>query len=269
MSTRLARAHHLVWSALRKVRPGSELSYGAAVLGLLSHTGMHAVDQAVYDRWGWYGGDDHNRSGLFPWEEAALAAYFGGRTRVLLVGAGGGREVLALSRRGMRVDGYECNPTLVASAARILAAEGCECTVRPIARDRAPAEGGPYDAAIVGWSAYTLIEGRRRRIELLRGMRARMEAGAPLLLSFFTRRGDEQTIQRIAAIANRVRARLGREPVETGDVLAPNFIHMFTRQEVDEEMSAAGFRLERFQPQGPGRAESGWAVGRALDVPPL
>lgn len=269
MSARLARAHHLVWSALRKVRPGSEQAYGAAVLGLLSHGALHAIDQAVYDRWAWYGGDDHNSSGLFPWEEEALAGHFGGRRRALLVGAGGGREVLALSRRGMRVDGYECNPTLVASAARILAAEACECTVRPIARDQAPAGGGPYDAAIVGWSAYTLIEGRRRRIALLRGMRARMERGAPLLLSFFTRGGDEHAVRRVAAIANRVRARLGREPVETGDALAPNFIHMFTRQEVEDELAAAGFRLERFQPQGPGLAESGWAVGRALDVPPL
>ena len=40
----------------------------------------------------------------------------------MVVGGGGGREVLALRRLGYEVDGFECDPGLVACANELLAA---------------------------------------------------------------------------------------------------------------------------------------------------
>lgn len=263
MSALLARAHHLAWRAANRVSPGAAAVYGGVALGVVSRGGLHAIDQAVYDAWPAYGGDEHNLRGLFPWEETAIGEYFAGARRVRVIGAGGGREVLALWQRGMEVEGYECNPNLRRAAAELLPRHGCDAPVHPIARDAAPADVAPRDGAIVGWSAYTLIAGRERRVELLRGLRRGLPAGAPLLLSFFTRDEGDARALRPARIANLARAIAGRERAEPGDVLAPNFIHRFTRGEVEAEMAAGGFRMQRYEAEGAGRFDSGWAVGRA------
>jgi hypothetical protein len=163
----------------------------------------------------------------------------------------------------MEVEGYECNPNLRQAAAWRLLRHGCDAPVHPIARDAAPADAAPHDGAVVGWSAYTLIAGRERRVELLRGLRRGLPVGAPLLLSFFTRDERDTRILRPARIANVARGITRRQRAEPGDVLAPNFIHRFTRGEVEAEMAAGGFRLARYEPMGPGPFDSGWAVGRA------
>jgi hypothetical protein len=53
-----------------------------------------------------------------------------------------------------------------------------------------------------------------------------------------------------------------RDPVEYGDTLDGTFDHLFTRDEVTDEMFAAGFELVLY-------AESpyGHAVGRAIRIP--
>jgi 2-polyprenyl-3-methyl-5-hydroxy-6-metoxy-1,4-benzoquinol methylase len=232
-------------------------------LGAFSRESLHALDDAVYRAPGSYVNDEHNLRGLFPWEAEALEGWFRERHKLLLVGAGGGREAVALARRGVEVDAYECNPALVEYANRLLAREGLPASVRHLPRDEAPAEGGPYDGAIVGWSAYMLIQGRERRVAFLRGLRARMAPGAPLLLSFWTRAENASRIPSVARVANAIRRVLGRESVEPGDDLFPNYLHHFTEREVAGEMASAGFSIVRYVPHGPGPRESGWAVGLA------
>lgn len=252
---------YLFWVRVRRrlgIRPFPTLA--GALLGMLRRGTLHALDDAFYARSAGYRSDRHNLQGLRPWEEEALGAFFAGRASLVVLGAGGGREVLALARRGLRVEAFECNPALVEYAAALLAREGVDAEVRFLPRDAIPG-AGRFDGAIVGWSAYMLISGRTRRIALLRGLRERLEAGSPVLLSFWTRRPDSPRARRVAAVAGRVRRLLGGEPVEEGDDLAPNFVHRFTRAEVEAELAAAGFSLARFVEEGPGPHDSGWAVG--------
>src|SRR5438105_1665349 len=56
---------------------------------------------------------DHNRRGLWDWEQQAISRHFRSCRRLMVVGGGGGREVLALRRLGYEVDGFECDPGLV------------------------------------------------------------------------------------------------------------------------------------------------------------
>ncbi|MDB4947682.1 MAG: hypothetical protein JWM27_331 [Gemmatimonadetes bacterium] len=257
------RAYDLLRRVHRRLGAPAPAAFTGFWLGALSHASLHALDELMYRGPGSYRDDAHNLGGLFAWEKEALAGWFRGRERLLLVGAGGGRETVALARMGFGVDSYECNPALVEYAAGLLARAGVAAEIRPIPRDRAPAEGGPYDGAVVGWSAYMLIAGRERRVHFLRGLRERMMDGAPLLLSFWTREESAPGPHRVARIANRVRRVLGRPPVDVGDDLVPNYLHHFTAAEVADEMRAGGFGMQRFVPYGPGGRDSGWAVGRA------
>jgi hypothetical protein len=212
-----------------------------------------------------YHTDEHNRRGLFDWEAYAIDKHFPPRGLLRLIGAGGGREVLALSERGFAVEAYECNPSLVESANVFLANTSPRAEVTFLARDCAPSGATPADGIIVGWSAYMLISSRSRRIALLNGLRSGASKGTPLLISFFTRSGTERRLEFIAKVAAIVRRLRGGEPPAPGDDLIPLYVHRFTREEVEAELAAAKFQLIEFREEGSGPYDSGFAVALARD----
>jgi hypothetical protein len=96
---------------------------------------------------------------------------------------------------------------------------------------------------IVGWCAYSLVRPGSRRIALTRAIRAHLDSGGPLLLSFFERTDDNRETRLTRSCANVFRRARGRTPVELGDTLAPNAVHFFTRAELEAEAEAAGFEV--------------------------
>lgn len=203
-----------------------------------------------------YTDDTYNRSGLSSWEQRALDTHFAGTRTIIVTSAGGGREVLALHRQGWEVQGFEPHAELARLGSRLTEVEGCGSLVHPSPRDRWPSSRGA-DAAIVGWGAYMLIAGREQRVRYLRDAAASLPVDAPILLSFFVRPPGAPrwtTTARVAALLRRGRHRL---PVEVGDALEPNRVHFFTRDEVEAELEAGGFRMVDY-----GDDQYGWAVGR-------
>jgi hypothetical protein len=233
-------------------------------LGVLSEPALAVLDRTVYQSGREYRSREHNLRGLFPWEAEAVALHFEGCRQPLVLGVGGGREVIALRRMGIEATGWECNPVLQARAEELVAEVGFPGSVRLGPRSAVPPLPEPVDGAILGWSMYMLISGRERRVRLLRDLRSRLHAGAPLLLSFYTRTAaDEGRLLRVARTADRIRGLLGRPPVEPGDETTPTFVHWFTRDEVDSELSEGRFTLVRWEPMGEREFDSGWAVGLA------
>jgi hypothetical protein len=244
----------------RAIRDGIESLAIGAMLGCADRRTLHLLDATLYRVLRDYRDDSHNLRGLMAWESAALA-WFPVTGSVVVIGAGGGREAIALAGAGYRVVAYECNAALRRVANRLLPVAGEHAEILPLERDTVPpAPPRPFDAAIVGWSAYMLMIGRATRVRFMSGLRTRLAADAPVLLSFFTREQDDARLERIAKYANAIRTAFGRPLVEPGDDLAPTFVHRFTRAELDAELRDAGYRLVRFEPQGQGPEDSGWAV---------
>jgi hypothetical protein len=203
-----------------------------------------------------------NLSGLSDWETAVVATYFGSAHRVVITGAGGGREVLALLEHAFDAVGFEPNERLVEAGRELLEARGHPNRLRPVARDIFPEDAGPCDAVVVGWGSYMLIPGRARRVRFLRDARAVLPEGAPILLSFFTRPEHGRLTAPALRLTNILRRLRGAELAEAGDGLAPNFTHWFVRDEVEGELAAAGFELVRFAEE-----PYGHAIGRAVAWP--
>lgn len=155
-------------------------------LGLLSRERLHAIDTSYSER---YADEGYNRGGLWPWEQAAIDRFFAGRTRIVVTGAGGGCEVLALRKLGYDAIGFDPNAQLAAVGDRLLASEGHPGRLWCAPRDVWPGTAGPCDGVVVGWGSYMLIQGRARRVTYLRGARACLPEGAPILVSFFARGG--------------------------------------------------------------------------------
>jgi hypothetical protein len=233
-----------VWRALR-------VANGCFVglwLGVLTEERLYAIVEEYFTRSRKGGFGEHNyhskewnRRGLFDWEKRAVTNHFGGCRRLLVLGAGGGREVLALQRLGYQVDGFESHPDLVIAANELLREEGLDSTVHPIAPDEAPDIETTYDGIIVGWGMYMSVQGRKRRIALLRRLRARTRVRCPILVSFVYRDSTGWSYKMGVFIANTIRRVLRRQPAEVGDWLAPYYVHYFTQDEIICELAEGRF----------------------------
>lgn len=215
-------------------------------LGILTRRHFHGLDQKYYGTSKTYPGAQHNLSGLFSWETEAIDHYFKNCRRVALLGAGAGREVAPLLDRGLEVVAYECHEGLRRAGNYLLAHHEPPGSIQTMERDRCPEFAGQIDGVIVGWGMYTLIQGRERRIQLLRDLRRSTTENAPMLLSFYVLGGPRRPFRIAARLGSAIRRLLGRNPVEYGDYLSPDYAHFFTREGLEEELRESGWRLEFF-----------------------
>ena len=140
------------------------------------------------------GGTDFN-AGLHDWEERVVTGpLFPRRGRILLGGAGGGREMLPLAQRGYEVVAFEPSP-LYLGAKEVAGPFPQVQVVRASYADlvRAVEEGvGPlaasvavtFDAVILGWGSLSHVTAEEDRIALLQAIR-RIAPTAPVVFSFF------------------------------------------------------------------------------------
>ena len=227
-------------------------------LGLLDRGALHATDELYYRRTLSYRDTGYNLSGLFPWEIAAIERHFQDCRSVLVTAAGGGREVVALERRGLDVVAFECNPELAGSANELLSREGLRSRVALAPRDECPVDIPMCDGITIGWTSYTLMQHASTRIRFLKQLSTHVPYDAPVLLSIFPRRKTARYLRTVAGTANVFRMMLGRRRAEVGDDLAPNFVHHFLESELAAELEAGGFRLVEFSQSG-----EAYAVARA------
>jgi hypothetical protein len=223
-------------------------------LGVLSYRSLVKVDETYYVNAKTYRSAEYNRKGLLQWEKNMVEQYFRSGEKLLVIGAGGGREVIALQKMGFSVRAFECNETLQVFGNELLIDEDLDPCIELMGRDLFPKDGPHCDGAIVGWGTYTLIQGSARRVALLNAVRSQIADGGCVLLSFFARSRDSWQLQKTAAIGNFIRFILRREPLSVGDSLAPNYVHYFTEAELSAELDMAGFELQHYSEKGYGHA---------------
>lgn len=224
-------------------------------VGLLDRDTLHQIDQQFYDSEKIYRDEEYNQSGLWDWEFKVVQTYFQACKTILLAGAGGGREILSLNALGYEVDAFECNPGFVKFANELLSRKGVNCIVQFAPRDTCPNYEKIYDGLIVGWGAYTLIQGRENRIDFLKQMRSHVKNEAPILISFLYCYKSPKYYSIISAIANFIRRLSFKPRAEVGDFILPeNFVHYFSKEQIASELAEAEFRMEFYSTNGYGHA---------------
>ncbi|MBK8691714.1 MAG: hypothetical protein IPN17_05260 [Deltaproteobacteria bacterium] len=193
---------------------------------------------------------------LFDWELAALQHPAWPRSgRVLLGGAGGGRELSALSALGYEVDAFEPS-ALADDLARVALASPTACTalrgdyealVRALTEGDGPlrslAPPKAYDAVALGWGSLSHLLDPSAHRALLRALR-RAWPSAPVLLSVH-RLPSEPSLPRAARVVRRVAAGLGWPGAELPDAVGfqpfAGFIYRFRERELEELAEGAGY----------------------------
>jgi hypothetical protein len=149
---------------------------------LLDAEGRRAFTNRVWERAGVAAGTDP----LFAWEENWLTRDLPPPpARVLVGGAGRGREARWLAGAGYAVTAFEpvaeFLPDLREAGARVAEAISYEDLCD--GRDRAIRQAAPYDAFLLGWSSFSCIEEPTARAAILR-VGAELVPAGPILLSF-------------------------------------------------------------------------------------
>ncbi len=240
---------------MRKLARGLLALHQGLWLGLMDRRRLEQLSIHQYRRWRRFSDPEYLAGGLWPWEERAIERHFAGARSVLVAATGGGREQLALARRGLRTTGFDCMEELLAVCRGLLAEAGLAAGFELAPPSAVPAGLGRFDAALIGWGAYMHIPGRAERVRFLGELAGHLPPGGPLLLSFLTRPADSPSYRTVVAVANLVRwLRLSRERVEMGDTLVGTFDHHFRRAELAAELAEAGFELVGWEEEPYGHA---------------
>ncbi len=212
-------------------------------LGLLDSDALAAANAAAYERWEQFRDDDYNRSGLAEWERDAVERHFRSGSSVLVPSAGAGRELIGLEDLDFRATGFDPSPALVRIGQRLLPQQESNSALSVSPPDRVPADfNGPFDAILFGWGGYIHIQNRATRVAFLSDLRTLVDAGAPMIISFFLRSPDDRTFTASRKIATTIRkVRRSHETVELGDTVAGTFDHHFTWGEIEAELADGGF----------------------------
>lgn len=218
-------------------------------LGLLRPGALQAVTSRFYQHFPQYTDPRFNGRGLFVWERQAIERHFVPAKSVLVAACGGGRELAGLAALGFAVTGFDPDERLVRHAASVQL--GRADGVREVLHSHPShvPDGLPqFDAAVLGWGAYTHIVGRALRIRFLRDIASHLDDGAPLLLSFWDRPPQGRQLAFANAVA-RVVATISLNPrrPELGDWLGRHFTHAFIEPELRQELAEAGFVVVHYQ----------------------
>lgn len=239
----IARMSSMSFRLLEKVYNFSNAVLSGFWLGIMDNKSLDEADELHYKKAKLYYRDSYNSSGLFDWEKKMILKHFSNARSILVIAAGGGREVLALIKMGYEVDAYECNEQLVKYGNSFLSKNDIDSKIKILSRNAVPYEIKQYDGIILGWGLYTLIRGYEARVSFLKKLHPFMDKETILMISFWTmeKKGKQQIITR--KISNFFRFILRKEKSETGDALEPNFGHYFSHSEIVDEVSQVKFKM--------------------------
>jgi hypothetical protein len=199
--------------------------------------------------------------GLRAWEQSWFAAYLPpAPARILIAGAGSGREVAPLLASGYSVDAFDAVPRYAADCAAIAGIGLARCTdfdgferelLQPEASDGAGFAAAPYDAVILGWCSldHVLLHADRER--LVQAACAAAPSG-PILASFHAKECEGTEALGAPGLAGELGERIGRllraarklsgTPVKAKLFWDGGFVHYSTREEIEALAASVGRR---------------------------
>lgn len=237
----------------------------ALILAFASDAVLDRYNEWAYSRWAHHPWTLASQRHLYPWEQHAVKTHFPQPpARVLVGGAGTGREPLALAAIGYHVVAFEPARALVEAMAAQVETEGRGERVGVFrggyedlpnlfrVSDRSVVdvnELGPFDAAILGWGSFSHLRTKPLRLKTLK-IFTELTSG-PILASFIPAKPDSESSPPQRRRLGRLITRHGREP-EDRFSMHLGFQHPVTESEVKLLAKEAGLEVVEltFTPTG-------------------
>lgn len=220
----------------------AEASFHAAAGTLRSKE----LEAAIARFWAGFGSSaTHIAGGLMTWEREFYLRFLKPDARILIVGSGTGRDLIALVRLGFRADGIELAEEATTCAAAALAEAGLRAELQAGSIETVDLHGS-YDAIVFSWFCYGYIPEASRRIRILRRLAEHLAADGHILISYNSR---DRSPSPLATSAAQLAARLsgsdwrpapGDAVFFARDSAALQYEHRFEPGELEAEARAAG-----------------------------
>jgi SAM-dependent methyltransferase len=225
----------------------------AARLAIYAAAGALTLDElrkAIEADWRTFNDDEESmNAGLFPAERRFLEHRVAPGSRILLVGSGTGRELIALTACGFRVTGVEPVPQTLDLCRGALASRRLEADLRAGYIEDVVLDREAFDVAMFSFFVYSLIPTASRRVAALKNALRAVKPDGLMLVSYMIGEAPSVWLTRVGRAVGAVARTDWR--LEPGDAVyrtspgALRFEHIFTPAEIDEELAAAGLaRLE-------------------------
>ncbi len=202
------------------------------------------VKDGIRQSWeGFHRRDEDIASGLMDWERDLVGRFVRPGEAVLVVGAGSGRDVIALVEGGCRVTGVEPAAAALARAGDLLRARQLAATlIEGFFED--VAVPGRFDVVMFSYYSYSYVPEARRRTAALRKAASSLTDGGRILVSYAPMPGPHPFLIRIARAAAAICRTDWR--LEPGDYVTiesgafRGYVHAFADGEIEREAVAAG-----------------------------
>jgi ubiquinone/menaquinone biosynthesis C-methylase UbiE len=224
-----------------------------------SYRGVAAVVPEIWCKWT-----------LESWEEEVLVRHKMTTGTILVLGAGVGRESIALAQRGLRVVGLDINGESLRVASQQAMAKG----LRPLFAQAdflaVPVGAARVDYVFMSGIMYSSIPGRQERQAWLRSLRPCMRTSGLIVLNFLIARELRTRTRRfIHRLNNWLRTLPGaNRSYQLGDTCSQShFLHAFVdEEEIRSELRDAGAEIDRLHWQE-GFAVLSWPAPAPHAVP--
>jgi 2-polyprenyl-3-methyl-5-hydroxy-6-metoxy-1,4-benzoquinol methylase len=243
----------LTWAVARRLPSLVRSAHASLWLRLLAPYDLADLAIRSYAAGAGFESQEHNFADLWPWEDAAFRQWFHDCEHILIAGAGGGREMIALARMGFEVTGFDASAELVAACRSHLRQAGIRADIYHAPPSRVPDGLGHYDGLLIGRGVYHHIAGRQERIAFLTDCVRHLGPGDPVIIGDFLARGEA----RPASMGFPIWA-----PKEVGDFINSAYFHFFTETELGSELDQAGCELLEFTLTDPGATDLAHAIAR-------
>jgi len=219
----------------------------ALAVGMLNRTDLEHMSSAVWEQ---FGSDGAGASaGLMRWERTVFAEFVKPTDRILLVGSGSGRDLLALRKAGHQVVGIEPSPVPVERARRLLRDNGFSVDIVAARFDGAEVPG-TFDVIVFSWFCYSYIAGSAERKATLAKASGHLNPNGRIVVSYIE--VDRPHASRATTIARFSSHLTGADwRAEPNDHFAPVFgreplyayHHSFAPGELQDEALAVGLSV--------------------------
>ncbi len=194
--------------------------------------------------------DDEILQGLLWWERDIYDRFLRPGDRILIVGVGTGRDLIALMTAGHEVVGLDCLEYPLQVARRQVDALGQTAELVHGAIEERVALPGTFDVVIFSNNTYTAIPQSSRRVSALTYVRQHLRPGGRIIAGYFATETEQSQhgirLSHLTSWLTRSDWRL--EPHDVVSALGPrgellHYHHLFTTAEFEREARTAGLNV--------------------------
>ncbi len=212
-----------------------DLFYEAFWLSILSADSLEKLTSIKYKLSTRYRSDENNLKGLFSWEQKIADQFVSASKKVVIIGAGGGREAFALVKLGCEVRAFEADEKMVKYARDYIRNKKLDIRFDNLPVNRIP--DVPCQVFWMGWGVYTHLMGLEERVKLLKEIKTKISDDGIIIISYWVTKDYHVRFNAI----NRFAKKINRRKLEFGEYFKNGmWAKYYSSDEIIEECRLAG-----------------------------